>query len=175
MRRVVLALGANTGDRAGTLRSAVAALRALDGLVVDAVSPVVETDPVGGPEQPDFLNAVVLARTSLAPLALLDACQGVEAAHGLDRAAKVRWGPRPLDVDVVDLEGARGVHGGGRLVVPHPRAHERAFVLAPWAALDPAALLPGPGGGRARAVADLLAAAPDRAGVRAPAEPVVLS
>ncbi|WP_167586338.1 2-amino-4-hydroxy-6-hydroxymethyldihydropteridine diphosphokinase [Kineococcus rubinsiae] len=157
----VLALGSNLGDRAAVLASAVAALDATDGIDVTAVSATVETDPVGGPEQPDFLNAVVLVDTTLTPHALLDACQRVEAEHGLDRSTKVHWGPRVLDVDVVTYGSL--VAADERLVVPHPRAHERAFVLAPWAQVDPDAVLPGPGGGR---VADLLAVAPDAAGVR---------
>jgi len=157
----VLALGSNLGDRAAVLASAVAALRASDGIDVTAVSDTVETDPVGGPEQPDYLNAVVLVTTTLGPHALLDTCQRVEAAHGLDRATKVHWGPRVLDVDVVTYGTL--VSADDRLVVPHPRAHERAFVLAPWHQLDPDAVLPGPHGGR---VADLLAVAPDAAGLR---------
>ncbi|PPK93434.1 2-amino-4-hydroxy-6-hydroxymethyldihydropteridine diphosphokinase [Kineococcus xinjiangensis] len=151
----VLALGTNLGDRGEALRSAVRALRSVPGVRVRAVSPVVETDPVGGPEQPDYLNAVVLVETDLAPQGLLDACQDVEARHRRDRSpAAVRWGARTLDVDVVDYAGL--VAASERLVLPHPRAHTRAFVLAPWHAVDPAAVLPGPGGGR---VADLLAAA----------------
>ncbi|GAA4974922.1 2-amino-4-hydroxy-6-hydroxymethyldihydropteridine diphosphokinase [Kineococcus glutinatus] len=162
----VLALGTNLGDRAAVLRSAVAALRAVAGVRVRAVSPVVETAPVGGVPQPDYLNAVVLVSTSLSPLALLEACQAVEAAHGRDRSpAAVRWGARTLDVDVVDVAGL--VAACPRLQLPHPGAARRAFVLAPWHALDPAARLPGPGGG---AVADLLAGAEDRDGVRPAAD-----
>ncbi|NAZ82718.1 2-amino-4-hydroxy-6-hydroxymethyldihydropteridine diphosphokinase [Kineococcus sp. R8] len=165
----VLALGANLGDRAAVLASAVAALDATDGIAVTAVSEAVETDPVGGPEQPDFLNAVVLVTTTLTPHALLAACHRVEADHGLDRSTKVPWGPRVLDVDVVSCGDL--VLADDRLVLPHPRARERAFVLAPWLQVDAAAVLPGPGGGR---VADLLAAAPDAAGVRHPEPAVVL-
>ena len=169
---VVLALGTNLGERAEVLRSAVRALRAEPGLRVTALSPVVETDPVGGPEQPDYLNAVVLATTRLSPLELLAACQRVERAHGRDRSAgAVRWGARTLDVDVVAVGDV--VADSERLQLPHPRARERAFVLVPWLAADPAAVLPGPGGGP---VADLLAdllgspgADPAAAGVR-PAE-----
>jgi 2-amino-4-hydroxy-6-hydroxymethyldihydropteridine diphosphokinase len=157
----VLALGSNLGDRAAVLASAVEALRATPGIAVTAVSDPVETDPVGGPEQPDYLNAVVLVTTTLSPHALLDACRRVETEHGLDRTTKVHWGPRVLDVDVITY-GAL-VSADDRLVVPHPRAHERAFVLAPWLQVDPDAVLPGPGGGR---VADLLAVAPDAAGLR---------
>lgn len=148
----VLALGANVGHRAATLNAAVGALAATDGITVEAVSTIVETAPVGTvPDQPDFLNAVVLVRTDLDPHALLAAAHAVEAALGLDRSTKVPDGPRPIDVDVVTV-GHTVLEEDG-LVLPHPRAHERDFVLGPWLELDPDALLPGPHGGR---VADLL-------------------
>lgn len=156
--RAVLALGANLGHRAATLHAAVEALRATPGLTVEAVSTFVETAPVGAvPDQPDFLNAVVLVTTTLDPQALLAAAHAVEAGLGLDRSTKVPDGPRPIDVDVITLgttvlTGASSTQDG--LVLPHPRAHEREFVLAPWLDLDPEAELPGPDGGR---VADLLA------------------
>jgi dihydroneopterin aldolase/2-amino-4-hydroxy-6-hydroxymethyldihydropteridine diphosphokinase len=164
----VLALGTNLGDRGATLASAVADLARTPGLEVVATSPVVETAPVGGPEQPDYLNAVVAVRSTLPPHQLLAACLRVEARHGRER--RVRWAARTLDVDVITYGDL--VLDTPDLVLPHPRAAGRAFVLAPWAALDPQALLPlpGPGGGssaRAR-VADLLAdAGPlETAGVR---------
>ncbi len=156
----VLALGSNLGDRAATLRSAVAEIRAFEGLRVRAVSPVVETEPVGGPVQPDFLNAVVLVTTSLSPLALLAACQRVEGDHG--RVREARWGPRTLDVDVIAYDDL--VAESAVLVIPHPRAHERAFVLLPWALADPQACLPTAGG--LQRVGDLAEAAMDRPGVR---------
>lgn len=167
---VVLALGANLGDRAATLRAAVRQLADTSGITVSAVSDPVETDPVGGPDQPDYLNAVVVARTTLAPDQLLAACHAVEAAHGRERL--VRWGARTLDVDVVAYgePGAAGevVSGAPELTLPHPRAHERAFVLAPWHQLRPTARLRLPDGS-VRPVAELLAAA-DSGGVRASAE-----
>ncbi|HZI97035.1 MAG TPA: 2-amino-4-hydroxy-6-hydroxymethyldihydropteridine diphosphokinase [Actinomycetales bacterium] len=156
---VVLALGSNLGDSAATLTSAVAVLDDVDSLTVDRVSPVVQTAPVGGPDQGDYLNAVVLAVTTLSPHQLLAAVHVVEAAHG--RTRETRWGARTLDVDVIAY--GELVCAGERLEVPHPRAHERAFVLVPWAAVDPDAVLPGPHGGR---VNDLAAAAPDAVGVR---------
>ncbi len=146
---VVLALGANLGDRAATLRSAVAALRRLPGLRLRAVSPVVESAPVGGVEQSDYLNAVVLADTSLGPWQLLGACQGVEAAHG--RVRTVRWGERTLDVDVISYGDLTST--APDLLLPHPRARERAFVLVPWVLADPRASLTTPDG--PVAVADL--------------------
>jgi dihydroneopterin aldolase/2-amino-4-hydroxy-6-hydroxymethyldihydropteridine diphosphokinase len=163
----VLALGTNVGDRVATLVSAVAALDATPGLTVRRASPVVETEPVGGPEQPDYLNAVVLVTTALSPRALLAACQAVEAGHGRERT--VRWGPRTLDVDVIDYAGL--VAAAPDLELPHPRAHERAFVLQPWAAVDPDAVLMTPAG--PCPVRDLLAGALDRDGVR-PGPDVVL-
>lgn len=162
---VVLALGSNLGDRAATLASAVAALVSVDGLAVGTSSPVVETDPVGGPDQADYLNAVLVGTTTLSPHDLLAATQSVEDAHGRERG--IRWGPRTLDVDIVAYGDL--VCTGERLEVPHPRAHLRAFVLTPWAAVEPDAVLPGPRGGR---VADLAASAPDAGGLRP--SPVVL-
>ncbi len=148
-RRAVLALGSNLGDRLGYLQGAVDALAGDPGLAAVAVSPVYETAPVGGPPQPDYLNAVLLADSGLPAAGLLARCQAAEAA-----AQRVRgqvWGPRTLDVDVIvygDL-----VSDDPGLILPHPRAHERAFVLAPWHDVDPDAVLPrwGP-------VAGLLAA-----------------
>jgi dihydroneopterin aldolase/2-amino-4-hydroxy-6-hydroxymethyldihydropteridine diphosphokinase len=164
---VVLALGANLGDRAQTLRAAVRELDATPGLRVLAVSAPVETDPVGGPDQPDYVNAVVIAGTTLSPDELLAACHRVEADHCRERV--VRWGARTLDVDLVAY-GEPGSAGEVRrnapeLTLPHPRAHERAFVLAPWHQVRPQARLRLPDGS-VRAVAELLAAAADRDGVR---------
>jgi dihydroneopterin aldolase / 2-amino-4-hydroxy-6-hydroxymethyldihydropteridine diphosphokinase len=161
----VLALGANLGDRLATLRSALTALDghgpdAVEGVGITAVSPVVETDPVGGPDQPDYLNAVALVRTSLSPRGLLAACQAVEAAHGRERAE--RWGPRTLDVDVITYSDL--VASSDDLELPHPRAAVRGFVLRPWLLTDPGAMLPGAEG--PRPVVDLLAVAADAGGVR---------
>lgn len=158
--RAVLALGSNVGDRAATLRSAVAALRAVEGLDGVTASPAYETPPVGGPAQPEYLNAVVLATTTLTPRELLRAAQSVEARHG--RVRDVRWGPRTLDVDVVAYGDL--VSSDAELTLPHPRARERGFVLVPWAALEPDAVLPGPTGGSVR---ELAARSDDGARVRA--------
>jgi dihydroneopterin aldolase/2-amino-4-hydroxy-6-hydroxymethyldihydropteridine diphosphokinase len=156
---VVLAIGANLDDPQTTLRQAVVDLDGHPGLEVVDVSPLARTAAVGGPEQPDYLNAVVLARTTLSARGLLHACQAVENAHG--RVREERWGPRTLDVDVVAY-GAL-VAADDELEVPHPRAHERAFVLVPWTEVQPDAVLPGLGGGP---VARLAETAPDRAGIR---------
>lgn len=156
---VVLAIGANLGSAQETLRSAVDHLRVVPGVQVVDVSALARTSPVGGPEQPDYLNAVVLARTTLAPRELLRAVQAVEQLHGRERHE--RWGPRTLDIDIVVYGTVLAVTDD--LELPHPRAHERAFVLQPWAQVDPGATLPGLGGGP---VAALAATAPDRDGVR---------
>ncbi len=164
---VVLALGANLGDRAATLQSAIVALQATGELTVQAVSPVVETDPVGGPEQPDYLNLVLLARTTLAPLELLALAHQVEADHGRERA--VRWGARTLDIDLIAY-GQVQCHTD-RLTLPHPRAQLRGFVLAPWLALDPAARLPTEHG--SASIGELLARLENQGGVRARPDVVV--
>jgi 2-amino-4-hydroxy-6-hydroxymethyldihydropteridine diphosphokinase len=153
---VVLALGSNLGDRLAHLQSGVDTLCAEPGLDCAAVSPVYETAAVGGPAQPDYLNAVLIAATTLPARAVLDLGRAAEAAR--HRVREQRWGPRTLDVDVI-VYGDE-ISGDPELTLPHPRAHERAFVLAPWHDVDPHAVLPGRG-----PVADLLAAA-DTAGVR---------
>lgn len=157
--KVVLALGANLGDALGTLRDAVGELAGLPGVDVVAVSPLARTAAVGGPEQPDFLNAVLIARTTLSPRELLRAVQGVEEEHG--RVRTTHWGPRTLDIDIITYEGVVTV--ADDLHLPHRRAHERAFVLEPWVQIDPDVVLPGLGGGP---VAALAATAPDAGGIR---------
>jgi 2-amino-4-hydroxy-6-hydroxymethyldihydropteridine diphosphokinase len=154
--RAVLSVGANLGDRLGTLQGCVQAIAELPDTDVLAISPLYETAPVGGPPQPDYLNAVVLIQTGLPPRALLDALHRIEARFGRVRAE--RFGPRTLDIDIVDYAGQ--VSDEADLTLPHPRAHQRAFVLAPWHDLDPGAELPGHG-----PVAALLAGL-DRTGVR---------
>ncbi len=161
-RPVVVALGANLGDAGETLAAAVREIAALPGVRVRAVSPLVETDPVGGPDQPVYLNAVLLADATTEPAALLAALHGVEAAHG--RTREVRWGARTLDLDLLQV-GRPGTAGEVRsadtaLTLPHPRAHERAFVLVPWLAADPDAVARD-GDGVVRPVRELLAAVGD--------------
>lgn len=166
---VVVALGANLGDAAVVLAQAVADIAAVAGVRVTAVSPLVETDPVGGPDQPAYLNAVLLGTVTLAPGELLQVLHAVEARHG--RTREVRWGARTLDLDLVQY-GKPGTSTEVRshdrvLTLPHPRAHERAFVLAPWAHVDPGALLrtgAGPDAG-IRQVAEVLGELDD-SGVR---------
>jgi 2-amino-4-hydroxy-6-hydroxymethyldihydropteridine diphosphokinase len=129
-----LGLGSNLGDRMANLRRAVDLLDATDGIDVVRTSAVYETDPVG-PPQPDYLNAVVEARTTLTPRALLEAGLAVERA--LARVRDERWGPRTLDIDLL-VYGDDQIDEPG-LVVPHPRMRERAFVLVPLRELDPSA------------------------------------
>jgi len=138
---VVLALGSNLGDRLHNLQGALDALFDTDGLAFAAVSPVYETAPVGGPEQPDYLNAVVIATSWLPARVILERCQAAETAF--HRIREEVWGPRTLDVDLI-VYGDE-VSDDPELTIPHPRAHERAFVLAPWLDTDPDAVIPGKG------------------------------
>ena len=134
-RRAYLGLGSNEGDRAANLQRAVDGLATRAGRIV-AISPVYETEPVGGPPQPDYLNAVVAVETTLSPRELLGVGKALEAEAGRPPASpERRWGPRPLDVDVL-MVGEERVNEPD-LVVPHPRIHQRAFVLAPLADVAP--------------------------------------
>lgn len=151
MSRVVLSIGSNLGDRRARLQSVV---DGLDG-AVRAVSPVYETDAWGGVEQGPFLNAVLIADDPA-----LDSHGWLRRAHELeaaaDRVRAVRWGPRTLDVDLIAChDGEREMTSGdAELTLPHPLAHQRAFVLIPWLAVDPDATLTV--AGEPRPVADLL-------------------
>ena len=149
-QRAVIALGSNVGNRLERLQSAVDALADTPGMKVEAVSPVYETEPWGvdPASQPSYFNAVVLVRTTLPPSSLLERGHAIEEA--LERVRDEHWGPRTIDVDIVAYQGV--VSDDPLLTLPHPRAHERAFVLVPWYDLDPGAEVPGHG-----AVAELLA------------------
>ncbi|GHF71509.1 2-amino-4-hydroxy-6-hydroxymethyldihydropteridine diphosphokinase [Streptomyces fimicarius] len=150
-KMAVISLGSNLGNRLETLQGAVDALEDTPGLRVKAVSPVYETEPWGveADSQPSYFNAVILVKTTLPPASLLERGQAVEEAF--DRVREERWGPRTIDVDIVSY--ADVLSDDPVLTLPHPRAHERAFVLAPWHDVDPEAQLPGAG-----PVAQLLAA-----------------
>ncbi|MFE9682609.1 2-amino-4-hydroxy-6-hydroxymethyldihydropteridine diphosphokinase [Streptomyces sp. NPDC002701] len=152
-RRAVVSLGSNLGNRLETLQGAIDALEDTPGVRVKAVSPVYETEPWGvAPDsQPTYFNAVIVLRTTLPPSSLLERAHAVEDAF--HRVRDERWGPRTIDVDIVAY--ADVVSDDPALVLPHPRAHERAFVLAPWNDVEPEAELPGHG-----SVAQLLAAVP---------------
>jgi 2-amino-4-hydroxy-6-hydroxymethyldihydropteridine diphosphokinase len=130
--RAFLALGSNLGDRLSNLQRAVDLLGRKPGLSIEKSSRVFQTEPVGGPPQPDYLNAVVEVRTTLSPRGVLDACLAVEQEMGRER--KERWGPRVIDVDVLTY-GHQEVNEPG-LQIPHPRIHERGFVLVPLLELD---------------------------------------
>ncbi|KLI99823.1 MULTISPECIES: 2-amino-4-hydroxy-6-hydroxymethyldihydropteridine diphosphokinase [Streptomyces] len=142
-KTAVISLGSNLGNRLETLQGAVDALEDTPGLRVKAVSPVYETEPWGVEpgSQPSYFNAVAVIRTTLPPGSLLERAQAVEEAF--HRVRDERWGPRTLDVDIVAY--ADVVSADPELTLPHPHAHERAFVLAPWHDVDPEAELPGQG------------------------------
>lgn len=140
-KRAVIALGANLGDPARTVGEAFGEIAALPGTRLLVRSSLYRTAPVGLVDQPAFVNACALVETSLAPRALLAALLAIEQRHG--RVREVPNGPRTLDLDIV-LHGDSALHEPG-LTVPHPRAHERAFVLVPLLEVWPEASLPGRG------------------------------
>ena len=145
----VIAVGANLGDASTVVDHALASLAAhLDGDLVSRSS-LYSTSPVGVVDQPDFVNAVAIIDTALQPREVLARLQDLENRAG--RVRDVNWGPRTLDLDVILAEGL--VSDDPDLTLPHPRAHERAFVLVPWLEIDPQAQVPGKG-----MVRDLVAA-----------------
>ncbi len=157
IRPAVLSLGSNLGERLANLQGAVEALADTPEVRLVTVSSVYETSPVGAPAgSPEFLNAVLLLDTTLPVATLLDRAQAVEAAFGRERGQANA--PRTLDVDLI-VVGER-LSDTDDLQLPHPRVHERAFVLVPWLEIDPHAHVPGRG-----KVADLLADL-DATGVR---------
>jgi 2-amino-4-hydroxy-6-hydroxymethyldihydropteridine diphosphokinase len=137
MTRYAIALGSNQGDRAGHLRGAVDGMGGLGSVV--AVSGLYETEPIGGPDQAPFLNAVAILDTSLPPAELLERLQAIEDDDGRER--EVRWGPRTLDLDIVAVDGGPVDQPG--LQIPHPRAAERRFVLQPLVEVWPEADIGG--------------------------------
>ena len=149
MIRAYVALGSNLGDPVGTLKDAIENLAALRGSLLKAVSSLYRTAPIGLKHQPDFINAVVALDTRLPPMELLEELFAVEAAFGRQRG--IKNAPRTLDLDLL-LYGDQ-VQDDPQLTIPHPRMHERAFVLVPLAEIAPDTFIPGRG-----RVADLLAA-----------------
>jgi 2-amino-4-hydroxy-6-hydroxymethyldihydropteridine diphosphokinase len=143
--RAVVAFGANLGDREATIAAAVRELAEASGVDLVAVSPVYETAAVkdSGVDDaaPRYLNGVVVVETVLEPHALLELLQRIELEHG--RARTEHWGDRTLDLDLIDVDGV--VLDDERLTLPHPRAWQRAFVLAPWLDVEPDAQLAGRG------------------------------
>jgi 2-amino-4-hydroxy-6-hydroxymethyldihydropteridine diphosphokinase len=143
MARAFVGLGSNLGDRESNLRAAVGRLRGLPGTEVLGVSRFRDTEPVGYLDQPRFLNGAVELRTDLGPRALLEALLELERAFGRDRSTGPPQGPRTLDLDLL-LYGDETIAEPG-LTVPHPRLHERVFVLEPLVELDPGLEVPGKG------------------------------
>jgi len=135
-----IALGSNLGDRRRHLESALDDLAATEGIEVRAISEYLETEPQGPPGQGPYLNAAAALRCEIEPRRLLNTMLAIEAARGRDRAGEQRWGPRTLDLDLL-LFGSRIIDEPG-LVVPHPRLHERPFVLVPLARIAPDAMHP---------------------------------
>lgn len=156
VRQAVIALGANLGDRDATLSSALRSITELPGTKLVAASSLYETPALTlegvSEEAPAYRNAVVLVDTELPAADLMRALHDIEDTHG--RTRETRWGSRTLDLDLIQVEGELS---SGELQLPHPRAHERAFVLAPWLEIDPRAQLAPLG-----SVAELRAAASDR-------------
>lgn len=136
-------LGGNLGDAGATLRAALAELDALPDTRLDRASRLYRTPAWGIVDQPDFVNAVARLRTGLDPRTLLDELLAIERAHGRDRDAETRWGPRALDLDLL-LHGQAQLDEPG-LQLPHPHLHERAFVLVPLLEIAPAVTIPGIG------------------------------
>jgi 2-amino-4-hydroxy-6-hydroxymethyldihydropteridine diphosphokinase len=133
--KAVIALGANIGNPQEQMDLALALLR--EAIDVKAVSSYYRTAPVGGPEQPDYLNAVCIAECDLPAAQLLALLHGIEKALGRERL--VHWGPRTIDLDLIQYGAILSY--ADELQLPHPRAHERRFVLEPWAEIEPDALL----------------------------------
>ena len=138
MERVFLGLGSNIGDRAGNIRRACRLIDEIEGIRLVRTSSMIETEPVGYEDQPDFINAAAEIETTLSPRELLTAVKDIERRMG--RAETFRFGPRIIDIDIL-LVGGRIVDEPG-LSIPHPRMHERAFVLGPLAEIAPEAVHP---------------------------------
>ena len=156
MTRAVIAFGANLGDREAAIVSATRSLAETDGVVLVAVSPVYESVAIteAGPDvdAPRYLNGVIIVETTLEPHGLLDVLQAIEQQHGRERTR--HWGDRTLDLDLIDFGGIE--LSDERLVLPHPRAWQRAFVLQPWLDVEPDAVLAARG-----PIAELRSAATD--------------
>jgi 2-amino-4-hydroxy-6-hydroxymethyldihydropteridine diphosphokinase len=133
--KAVISLGANIGDAKANLDLAVGLLRGATDVM--AVSSYLQTKPVGGPEQPDYLNAVAIIESDLPAKDLLAVLNGIETAMG--RTREIHWGPRVIDLDLIQYGGL--LVSDEKLTLPHPRAHERRFVLAPWFEIEPEAIL----------------------------------
>ena len=133
--KAVIALGANIGDPKAQMDLAVAMLREATNVI--SVSDYFSTKPVSNIEQPDYLNAVCIAESDLPALDLLSVLHGIEIVLGRERIEK--WGPRTIDLDLIQYGSL--LSSADELTLPHPRAHERRFVLEPWFSIDPEAIL----------------------------------
>lgn len=140
LNQIVFSLGSNLGDSAEILQAAVERLAETPNLIIAAISPVYRTKPWGDEDQPDFLNLVVIADSTLEPLTLLDRCAAIEEAYGRQRDPRRPHGPRSLDIDLICV--GKRTSNTEELQLPHPRAHQRAFVLVPWLDIEPNAELP---------------------------------
>lgn len=144
-RNAIIAFGSNLGDRAATIRQAAVGISDLGGTVLLSLSPLYESAAVKPHgvdlDAPEYLNAVALVNTDLPPEALLAELAGIEQDHGRERHE--RWGDRTLDLDIIWMDGVELT--SDHLTIPHPRAHERSFVLVPWTDIQPGAVLPGHG------------------------------
>lgn len=146
--KIVIALGSNLGDRNRYIDSAIEKIR--EDIVISKLSSLIETDPVGGPEQGRYLNGVLIGETELSPEDLMKKLLEIEASLG--RIRTVPNGPRTIDLDLIDYQGV--THSSPYLTLPHPRAHLRPFVILPWLELDPDASLTGYGPLRELAVSN---------------------
>ncbi len=134
-------MGSNLGDRHAHIQSGLDAIGAIESTTIVRCSSIIETDPVGPGEQGRYLNGVVLVRTGLEPRVLLGSLLAIESALGRDRGREQRWGARTLDLDVL-IFGDRVIDEPG-MTIPHPRLHQRLFVLGPLCELSPSLMIPG--------------------------------
>jgi 2-amino-4-hydroxy-6-hydroxymethyldihydropteridine diphosphokinase len=164
LAQVFLSLGSNLGDRLGYLKRAIAKIGESDSMVVLRISPVYETEPVGNPDQSRFLNMVVSIETDFKPLRLLEYLLEIE--EKLDRRRNEKWGPRTIDMDILLYDEL--ILNSDRLTLPHPRMHQRRFVLIPLAQISPNLFHPL----LKKSVAELLRSCPDQSEVKLSEEKV---
>ncbi|MFH1336492.1 MAG: 2-amino-4-hydroxy-6-hydroxymethyldihydropteridine diphosphokinase [Candidatus Zixiibacteriota bacterium] len=164
MAEVYLSLGSNLGDRIRYLKRAIEKIGEPDSVVIRKISPVYETDPVGNPDQSRFLNLVVSIETNLKPLRLLDYLLDIEKKLGRERNEK--WGPRTIDLDILLYDELITI--SDRLTLPHPRMHQRRFVLVPLAQINPNLFHPS----LKKSVEELLRSCPDQSEVELSAEKI---
>jgi 2-amino-4-hydroxy-6-hydroxymethyldihydropteridine diphosphokinase len=157
LAEVYLSLGSNIGDRIRYLKRAIGKIGESDSVVIRKISPVYETDPVGNPDQPRFLNVVISIETTLKPLRLLDYLLDIEEKLGRERNEK--WGPRTIDLDILLFDEL--ITSSDRLTLPHPRMHQRKFVLVPLSQVNPNLFHPS----LKKSVEDLLRLCPDQSKV----------